>query len=199
MDEDDLDDFSAAMSDVQPLSHKQVTPARRSRDPSAAQLERRDAAESFREDPEQSIFLTLGEVKPRHPLEVLEWRKDGIQLAVFNKLRKGGYVIERELDLHHHTVKESRLLVFHAIQEAMAKGQRCILISHGKGNHGQTPGRLKSYTAHWLIEHPEVLAYCSAERHRGGVGAVYVLVKKSAQSRELNRERHGLKSDQQNP
>jgi hypothetical protein len=40
-----------------------------------------------------------------------------------------------------------------------------------------------------------VIAYCSAQRQRGGVGSVYVLVKKSAASKETNRETYGQKSD----
>ena len=40
-----------------------------------------------------------------------------------------------------------------------------------------------------------VIAYCSAQRQRGGVGSVYLLVKKSAVSKETNREIYGQKSD----
>ena len=129
------------------------------------------------------------------PLESLEWRKDGVQRGVFDKLRRGGYPIEASLDLHRKTVKEARLLVYSFVNQAVAYNNRCILFSPGKGEFSKTPGRLKSYVAHWLIEHPETIAYCSAQRHHGGVGSVYALVRKSASSRELNREQHGQKSD----
>ena len=114
---------------------------------------------------------------------------------MFNKLRKGGYEIARELDLHQRTVKEARGDIFQLINKAHENNWRCVLISHGKGLRSATPARLKSYVAHWLTQHPLVLAYCSAQRNRGGVGSVYVLIKKSSQSREENRERFGQKSD----
>jgi DNA-nicking Smr family endonuclease len=49
---------------------------------------------------------------------------------------------------------------------------------------------LKSYTAKWLIDMPQVMAYHSAQRHHGGAGALYVLVRKSERKKQENRERH---------
>ena len=197
----EFDDFASAMQDVQPLNPSKgkgkgkqtfAAPQRLSAEEIGA---RRRAAEEFPTEEDATNFLTLGEVKPRDPLEVLGWRQDGVQLAVFDKLRKGGYDIARELDLHQRTVKEARSDVYQLISRANANNWRCVLISHGKGLRNPTPAKLKSYVAHWLTEHPLVLAYCSAQRNRGGVGSVYALIKKSAASREENRERFGQKSD----
>ena len=92
-------------------------------------------------------------------------------------------------------MKEARGDIYQLISKAHANNWRCVLISHGKGLRSPTPAKLKSYVAHWLTQHPLVLAYCSAQRNRGGVGSVYALIKKSAASREENRERFGQKSD----
>ena len=189
------DDFASAMKDVEPLNKGKQTVASQKRPSSDDTEARRKAAENFQTVDDESNFLTLGEVQVLDPLEVLAWRQDGIQLAVFDKLRKGGYDIARELDLHQRTVKESRSDVYRLIGQAHENNWRCVLISHGKGLRSPTPARLKSYVAHWLTQHPLVLAYCSAQRHRGGAGAAYVLIKKSAASREENRERFGQKSD----
>lgn len=191
----DFADFASAMQGVEPLNRGRQTVTAIKRATAAEAAARRKAAENFQSAEEDSNFLTLGEVKARDPLEVLEWRQDGIQLAVFNKLRKGGYEITRELDLHQRTVKESRTDLYRLVNQAHANNWRCVLISHGKGLNSATPARLKSYVAHWLTQHPLVLAFCSAQRHRGGVGSVYALIKKSAESREENRERFGQKSD----
>ncbi len=173
----EFDDFASAMQDVQPLSPSRgkskgkqtfAAPQRLSAEEAEA---RRRAAEEFQTEEDATNFLTLGEVKPRDPLEVLEWRQDGIQLAVFDKLRKGGYDIARELDLHQRTVKEARGDIYQLISKAHANNWRCVLISHGKGLRSPTPAKLKSYVAHWLTQHPLVLAYCSAQRNRGGVGS----------------------------
>lgn len=191
----DFSDFASAMKGVEPLSKGKQTLSPPVPKSAAEQELRRKSAEEFQSEEDQSNFLTLGEVELRDPLEALEWRQDGIQLAVFNKLRKGGYEIARELDLHQRTVKEARGDIYQLIKKAHQNNWRCVLISHGKGLRSATPARLKSYVAHWLIQHPLVLAYCSAQRNKGGVGSVYALIKKSAESREENRERFGQKSD----
>ena len=193
--EDDKDLFAAQMQGVTPL----VTPrtdARKSwQGASEEQLQRRRAAEAFAEDAAEHNFLTLSEVEARQPLEMLEWKQDGVQHAVFSKLRRGGYALEYELDLHQRTVKEAQQMVFQLFQQVRAKNWRCVLISHGKGERSATPGRLKSYVARWLIDHPDVIAYCSAQRNHGGVGSVYVLIRKSAAGKAANRERFGLKGE----
>ena len=191
----DWDDFASAMQDVEPLTKGRQTFAPKKPAAEEDLQARKRAAEEFTSEQEVDNFLTLGEVKARDPLEVLEWRQDGIQLAVFDKLRKGGYDIARELDLHQRTVKEAHADVYRLIGQAHANDWRCVLISHGNGLRSPTPARLKSYVAHWLIQHPLVLAYCSAQRHCGGTGSVYALIKKSPRSSEENRERFGQKSD----
>jgi DNA-nicking Smr family endonuclease len=193
--DEDEELFAEQMQGVTPL----VTPRTDTRTSwqgaSETQLQRRRAAEDFPEDLQSENFLTLSEVQTRQPLEVLEWKQDGVQHAVFSKLRRGGYALEYELDLHQKTVKEAQQAVFSLFKTVRAKNWRCVLISHGKGERSTTPGRLKSFVAQWLIDHPDVIAYCSAQRMHGGVGSVYVLVKKSAAGKAANRERYGLKGE----
>lgn len=193
--EDDKDLFAAQMQDVTPLVTPRTDTRKSWQGASAEQLQRRRAAEAFAEDAAEHNFLTLSEVEARQPLEMLEWKQDGVQHAVFSKLRRGGYALEYELDLHQKTVKEAQQAVFQLFQKVRAKNWRCVLISHGKGERSATPGRLKSYVARWLIDHPDVIAYCSAQRNHGGVGSVYVLIRKSAAGKAANRERFGLKGE----
>ena len=193
--EDDKDLFAAQMQDVTPLVNPRTDTRKSWQGASAEQLQRRRAAEAFAEDVWSQNFLTLSEVEARQPLEMLEWKQDGVQHAVFSKLRRGGYALEYELDLHQKTVKEAQQAVFKLFQQVRVKNWRCVLISHGKGERSATPGRLKSYVARWLIDHPDVIAYCSAQRNHGGVGSVYVLIRKSAAGKAANRERFGLKGE----
>lgn len=193
--EDDKDLFAAQMQDVTPLVNPRTDTRKSWQGASAEQLQRRRAAEAFAEDVSEQNFLTLSEVEARQPLEMLEWKQDGVQHAVFSKLRRGGYALEYELDLHQKTVKEAQQAVFTLFQQVRVKNWRCVLISHGKGERSATPGRLKSYVARWLIDHPDVIAYCSAQRNHGGVGSVYVLIRKSAAGKAANRERFGLKGE----
>lgn len=186
------DDFLSAMADVAPLkSRKRVAFDAPSDGPSLAQQRRRLAAENEILPSEDPNPFTLGDVPQRDPDEVLEYHKDGIQPRVFSKLRRGGYDVEAELDLHRKTVKESREAVFEFVLNASEKGFRSVLVNHGRGRESPTPAKLKSYVAAWLSEFPPVLAYSSAPRQMGGAGALLVLIKKDRAAKAENRERHG--------
>jgi len=52
---------------------------------------------------------------------------------------------------------------------------------------------IKSYLAQWLVELEQVQVFHSALQHHGGVGAVYVLLRKSEVKRQQNRERHAAR------
>ncbi len=192
----DEDAFLEAMRDVAPIDKGRQRVRQGGSEQTPGHAQRREAAEGRNTDLADPNRLTLGEVKPVEPLAVLEWKQDGVQNAVFDKLRRGDYAIEASLDLHRKTVKEARELLHHFLLNAQAQAQRCVLLSPGKGELSPTPGRLKSYVAHWLTEHDQIIAFCSAQRRHGGVGAVYALLKKSRTEKEQNRERYGLKSDE---
>ena len=188
--------FADAMQDVKPLSKgKNVLAKVKPLVSTIAKENRRLSAEGKLKSARDENYLTLAEVPPREPLEFLEWKKVGVQNAVFERLRKGLYETDATLDLHRKTVKEARIMVFEFLRMALKRRWRNLLISHGKGEASKTPGRLKSYLAAWLEQHEEVNAFCSAQRKRGGVGSVYVLLRKSPEEKELNREEHGFKSD----
>jgi len=188
--------FREAMSDVVPLAQKRVAPEPERADATPAQIERREAAEGRRPGPEAEDpnYLTLGEVTLVEPRDTLAWKKDGVQHEVFKKLRLGEYRLDGRLDLHRHTVREARKAVFEFFDLARRKRWRMLLISHGRGEKSPTPARIKSFVAHWLTQVPDVIAYHSAARHHGGTGAVYVMLKKTPEAREEQRERHGFKS-----
>ena len=140
MQEDSGDDaFREAMQDVQPLNKGRRQERKTSQTVSIAQLQRRDAAEGKLANAVDPNYLTLGEVPSRQPLEYLEWKKDGVQNAVFSKLRHAGYRIEGQLDLHRKTVKEARAAVFDYLNQANARDWRCVCIAHVKVNSAAHP------------------------------------------------------------
>jgi len=190
------DDFREAMAGVAPLAQSKVAHPKPRPAATPAQIERREAALGVRKPKVDPNYLTLGEVPILHPRETLEWKKDGVQHEVFRKLRAGKYPIEGTLDLHRHTVKEARAALFEFVNLALARGWRTVLVSHGRGERSPTPGRIKSYVAHWLTQIPEVIAFNSAIPPHGGTGTVYVMLKKSAEAREKARELHGQKSSE---
>ena len=129
-----------------------------------------------------------------HSSDLIEYRGHGVQLGVYRKLRLGQYEIEARLDLHRMTVEHARKEVFSFIQECYKYELRTVLILHGKGErNADNIALLKSHLAVWLPQIDNVLAAHSAQKHHGGTGAVYVLLKKGERSKQFNREVHGLK------
>ena len=124
------------------------------------------------------------------PYYYLEFKRPGVQNGVFRKLKQGKYLYEARLDLHRMTVEQARKEVFDFIKTAMGYDLRSLIIIHGKGSHSDTNAALlKSYVNHWLPDIDDVQAFCSAQKQHGGLGAVYVLLKKSDQKKQENRER----------
>lgn len=138
--------------------------------------------------------LTASDVDPLTAHDILSWQRPGIQHGVFRKLRLGQYPIEARLDLHRMTVEEARREVFGFVKDCVRYGLRSVIILHGKGERNPDGiAQLKSYLARWLPELDEVLAFHSAQKHHGGTGAVYVMVRKSDQQKQRNREVHGAR------
>jgi len=136
--------------------------------------------------------LTSEMVDPLTAHDILCWQRPGIQHGVFRKLRLGQYPIDARLDLHRITVEQARRDVFRFIGDCVRYGLRTVIILHGKGERNPDGvAQLKSYLAKWLPELADVLAFHSAQKHHGGTGAVYVMVRKSEREKQLNREIHG--------
>lgn len=124
------------------------------------------------------------------PNEVLSFRREGVQPFVLTKLKKGEYIEADYIDLHGKTVEDAYTLVMRFLEHARREEFRCVLIIHGKGAKGPQKALLKSYTAHWLRQIPDVLAYHSAPEWKGGCGSVMVILKKGDKERAVNREEH---------
>ena len=131
-------------------------------------------------------FLTDGEIDLVEPLEILSFKTSGIQPQVFKSLKQAKYAFDYHLDLHRMTVSEARQIIYELVSSAEVEDFRCLLITHGKGEKSHQPAKLKSYVNHWLKQIEQVIAFHSALPRHGGVGSVYVLLKKSKQRREIN-------------
>ena len=128
-------------------------------------------------------------VKPMNPLDHLAYVRPGVQHGVFKNLRLGKYPIQSTLDLHGETVESARQIIKRFIADCRQSGVRSALITHGKGERRPNPAVLKSCVNHWLRQFPEVLAFHSANKLHGGLGATYVLLKKSEEARQTTIEK----------
>ncbi|WP_111496693.1 DNA endonuclease SmrA [Marinobacter bohaiensis] len=184
--------FLEEMSDVRRIKRPNRADVQASRSMTPGHLERQRAAVD--EAPKDRNPLTGDNVDPLKSHDVLAYQRPGIQHGVYRKLRLGQYQIDARLDLHRMTVDQARLEVFSFINECVTHGVRTALILHGKGERNPDGiAQLKSYLAKWLPELDAVMAFHSAQRHHGGTGAVYVMLRKGEKDKQRNRERHGFK------
>lgn len=191
--EDESSLFRDFVGEVEPVKVSARAPGGKSRAETPGMAERRKAA-TGRAERAGNYLAGFEYVAPVKPWDILSWKRDGVQHGVFKQLRQGKYTVDVSVDLHRLTVEQARNAVFEYVRESVAHDNRCGLISHGRGEHRDPPALLKSCVNHWLREMDEVLAFHSAQRHHGGVGASYVLFRKSERKRNENRERYGLRS-----
>jgi DNA-nicking Smr family endonuclease len=104
--------------------------------------------------------------------------RSGLGGDVLTKLRRGHWVVQSEIDLHGMTTIEAHDALADFLDDARHQGWRCVRVIHGKGL--SSPNRepvLKGKVRRWLTHWDDVLAYCEAQQHAGGSGAVLVLLK----------------------
>jgi DNA-nicking Smr family endonuclease len=108
----------------------------------------------------------------------LSYRSQGIGTDVTQKLRKGHWSLQGQIDLHGLRSDEAREALGQFIRDASKRGWRCVRVVHGKGlgSPGKTPV-LKSKVQRWLVQKTEVLAFVQAKGSEGGAGALMVLLK----------------------
>lgn len=188
---DDSHLFFQQMKDVQPIKVEAKVDLAPAHKDALNSSSRRKAATA--ELPKDKNFLSGEYIEPVDPLAILEFKRDGVQTGVYRNLRLGKYQIDARLDLHHMTVDQARNAVFQFIKDCMQHDIRCALITHGKGEGRDQPAQLKSCVAHWLPQFPEILAFHSAQKQHGWVGATYVLLRKSDKKKLENWEKHNKK------
>ena len=172
--------FENAMADVRPLRKKTKTVPR---NPGPKRKPVKEA-ESNLEETLLSEFVE-GKTPFRwsfHP-DYQEGGPESKNRALIKKLRRGGFSVQAELDLHGLNRQEAfrQLEVF--LKRCTLRQFRCVRIVHGKGlrSRGNVPV-LKRMLPRWLSQKriaPYVVAFTSAASHDGGVGATYVLLRAS--------------------
>lgn len=177
-------------SDVRPLTKGRGKAAidRSRQQPSEAQMARRESAQ--RSDDDERDFLSDEFVDLISAHDPIEYRRDGIQVGVLERLRHGGYAAEARLHIMRMPVIECRRAVFAFLREAYEHDLRSVLVVHGRSSNDDGHANVvRSYLYHWLTQFENVQAFCSAPSHQGGVGATFVMLRKSERARARNRER----------
>ena len=166
--------FRRAVADVMPLAPGNRADIRRPRPRPVARQRLRDEHQVMVDalsDPwDWEAAVATG--------DELVFARPGVPAATLRKLRRGGWVIQAELDLHGHTGDEARVALAAFLNRCRLEDRRCVRIIHGKG-HGSKNRLpvLKHKVRHWLAQREDVLAFCQARTVDGGAGAVLVLLK----------------------
>ncbi len=107
----------------------------------------------------------------------LSFRRSGVGPDVTQKLRRGKWSIQRQVDLHGLRSDEARETLTAFIRESHRQGIRCVRVVTGKGlgSPGKAPV-LKDKVHRWLVQKAEVVAFVQAPPMQGGAGALVVLL-----------------------
>jgi DNA-nicking Smr family endonuclease len=109
------------------------------------------------------------------------FRRDAVSQRNFNRLRRGEFAIEAEIDLHGMRLAEAESELKAFLSECAVRRLTCIRIIHGKGARSGPGGPILKPGVHrWLTRVDRVQAFVSAQTRHGGSGAVYVLLKRDA-------------------
>lgn len=183
---DDEDLFRDAMGDVTPLKDRANTQWIRTPAAKTPRAPQPDALENF---------LTRGFLEIIPLATPLEYKVEGIQQGVLDKVRLGKYPLDASLNLLRQPVETCRQSLFAFMMEARKQGLRNLLIIHGKGREDESHANIvRSYLARWLQQFDDVQIYCESQQQHGGAGALYVGLRKTDKARQENRERHAKRS-----
>jgi len=167
-------DFRSAVADAIPLRVSERAQHLRRRPKPIARQRLRDEQQVMRDalaDPfDWDAAVATG--------DELLFVRPGVPSAAVRKLKRGGWVLRAELDLHGMTGDQARLAVATFLHDSLRREIRCVRIIHGKGlgSKNREP-ILKHKVRHWLMQRDDVLAFCQARQVDGGAGAVVVLLK----------------------
>ncbi|MBC6904301.1 DNA endonuclease SmrA [Saccharophagus sp. K07] len=184
----DEDQFQALLGDdVKPIKIERRVVINKNAADEKTLAHRREKAES--EEIKADDPLAGEPIEMVDPLAELSFRRPGVQHGVFRNLRQGKYAVDARLDLHKMNIERARREVYQFIKDCMQNDVRTALITHGKGETREQPALLKSCVAHWLPQMEEVLAFHSAQKQHGGVGATYILLRKSERQKQETRDK----------
>jgi DNA-nicking Smr family endonuclease len=171
--------FSTAMIDVQEIE--------KFREMSFAHGSKKTAPCRKKNDPDHEALTVLCEIaEGRRPInlpdtqEYVEWKNPKYQGDLIQRLHEGEFSIQAVLDLHGYTVPEAEVKLEGFLKVSLVQSLRCIKIIHGRGLRSVEGPRLKGAVIKRLAGRfrKNIIAYVTARQCDGGLGALYVLLRK---------------------
>jgi len=171
--------FCDAMDDVQEIEEYRAL--------SCTQHHRKIISDPARRHPDREALMILSEIaEGRQPVnlpdtqEYVEWTNPHYRDDIIQRLHGGHFSVQGYLDLHGFTVPEAEMELETFIGASFKKGLRCIKIIHGRGLRSTRGARLKEAVVKRLSGHyrKDIIAYVTARQCDGGLGALYVLLRR---------------------
>ncbi len=158
---------------------RNVTPYRAQRHPTPEPAEpRRDAHASAHPEVDFSAPSPPSAKRAQMPLKL--GALAAMDKRTGQRFRRGDMAIDGRIDLHGLTLDQAHGALSGFIRRFHARGARCLIVITGKGgDHGA--GKIRREAPEWLARpelRPLILAVTEARPHHGGVGALYVLLKR---------------------
>lgn len=170
---DDASLFRDAVGQVRRLPES-PEPPRAPRPAPSTRMARRDDAEA------RSEFARMLSTDAVEAGDALRYRRDEVPPRVLQRLGRGLYAVQDELDLHGCDAATAERLLREFLREAVHAGTGCVRIVHGKGlGSGTDVPVLKNLVDRVLRQRSDVLAFHSAPAAGGGTGAVLVLLRRA--------------------
>lgn len=162
--------FRAAVGPVAPLRKPaQERPAGSRPRPSARARTQDDTGLALRIADDPDNVLLRGDTSG--------FRRDRVAARDWQRLRRGQFSAQDELDLHGANALQAEVLLARFLAESGAAGLGCVRIVHGKGGApGDGVPVLKNLVDRLLRQRGDVLAFHSAPPAQGGTGALLVLL-----------------------
>ena len=112
-----------------------------------------------------------------------------LQLATLDgswdkRLRSGTISPDRTLDLHGHRLDGAWSAIDHSLEQAIAAGDRVVLLITGHERRGEPPverGRIRAAVHDWLASSrhaSRIAAVRAAHRRHGGGGSLYIILRR---------------------
>ncbi|MES2904452.1 MAG: Smr/MutS family protein [Pseudomonadota bacterium] len=100
------------------------------------------------------------------------------------RLKSGSVEPDRTLDLHGHNLDQAWEAIDHALENAIARGERVLLLITGHERKGEPPvarGRIRAAVNDWLTisrHSSRIAAVRQAHLRHGGGGSLYLILRR---------------------
>ena len=168
-------DFAAEMKGIKPLTqdklHFRHNTNKRAQDKQQSEQRRNKlivndqakSAQRFQFSDEYEPFIDDS--------QTLSFVREGYPSYLTKVLRRGDVAPELILDLHGYTKQQAQKDIADLVIDCMKQHIPCACIVHGVSG-----GILKRKVPHYLMQHPDVLAFHQAPLEWGGQGAVVLII-----------------------